>query len=198
MKIRFDTTIDDLIAFNRFHVENSPLLRRQRLVFSLMVPAILLVVAMFTAFINIDSIMENSVKNLVVATAVGILGLPFCIGWYFFSRWQWTTNMERNTRKMYEEGNNRTVLGWREMELVGNRLILKMELIDSSIDLRAINKIVGNDEFTYLYISSNLAYFIPMNLYPEEEYRQFVAELREAWKRRDESRPEKITADGTG
>jgi len=29
-----------------------------------------------------------------------------------------------------------------------------------------------------------VAYIIPMQLYPEEEYREFVAELRAAWENR--------------
>ncbi len=191
MRIRFETTIEDLIAFNRFHVENSPSLRRQRLIFSLMIPAILAFVGIFTVLLNLEAIIDDPVPYLILATVFGMVGLPFAIGAYFLSRWNWTSNLERNVRKIYEEGNNRAVLGWREMELVNNRLILKMALIESSMDLRAIDKIVGDDKFTYVYISSNQAYMIPMDLYPEEEYHQFVSDLREAWERRDESRHEK-------
>ena len=76
------------------------------------------------------------------------------------------------------------MLGWREVELVDDRLVSKTELIDSSIDLRAIEKIAANKEYTFVYIASVNAITIPMTLYPEDEYRDFVAELREAWDHR--------------
>ena len=115
VKIRFETTIDDVIKFNRFYIENSPTLRRQRMIFSLIVPAILLILAILIMFVNVDAIIEDMFRFFVQATALGILGLVFSIGWYFFSRWQWMNNIERNLRKLYAEGDNRAVLGWREI-----------------------------------------------------------------------------------
>ena len=58
------------------------------------------------------------------------------------------------------------------------------------LDVRAIDKIVSDGDYTFVYIASIQAYVIPMNLYPEEEYRAFVAELREAWEHRDEAAKE--------
>ena len=82
---------------------------------------------------------------------------------------------QRNVRRFLAEGSNRTLLGWRELALVHGRLILKSELVESSLDLRTIEKIVHGGNYTYVYISSITAYMIPMNLYPEDEYREFVA-----------------------
>ena len=47
---------------------------------------------------------------------------------------------------------------------------------------------MGNDNYTYVYIGSTSAYMIPMNLYPEDDYREFVDELREAWDNREAPR----------
>ncbi len=190
MRIRFETTMDDLIAFNRFHAENSPMLRRQRLIFSLLFPLILCIVGLVTMLANIDLLDEDPIRFFVLSAVAITFGLPALVGLYFLSRWRWMSNLESMVQKIYAEGNNQIALGWREMEIVGNRLLLKTEWIDSSTDLRVIEKIVGNDDFTFVYIASNQAYLIPMNLYPEDEYRQFVADLREAWENRDEPRPE--------
>jgi hypothetical protein len=75
------------------------------------------------------------------------------------------------------------------MELADNRLIVTTPLIHSIIDLRAIEKIVGTEEYTFVYIASTQAFVIPMNRYPEDEYRAFVAELREAWENIDATLP---------
>jgi hypothetical protein len=186
MRIRFETTMDDLIVFNRFHIENSPTMRRQLLIYRLLVPAILASVGFLPLMANLDSARNDPAKYLIL----GLIGAAVSVVWFFFSPGYWMGKLERNLRKLNAEGSNRGVLGWREMELVGNRLMLKMELIESNIDLRAIDKIVGNGEFTFVYIGSAQAYLIPMNLYPEEEYRQFVAELRQAWGNRNVPAPE--------
>jgi hypothetical protein len=190
MKIRFETTSDDLIAFNRFHIENSPSMRRQRLIYQLLITALLGLVGLLALVASWKVALRNPVEFAVVASVAGVLGVAASIGWFFFARWYWMGLVQRNVRKLYSEGSNRGVLGWREMELVGGRLLLKMELIESKIDLRAIDKIVGNEEFTFVYIGSAQAYLIPMNLYPEDEYRQFVAELRDAWENRNVPAPE--------
>src|SRR5687767_8278328 len=114
------------------------------------------------------------VLNLVVATSC-----------YFVVPYWWTRNLMNATRRLLAEGSNRTLTGWRELEIVDHRLIMVTELIRSSVDLRAIDRIVGNDQYTFVYISSTAAYIIPMQLYPEHEYREFVAELREAWENRE-------------
>ena len=104
---------------------------------------------------------------------------------YFFTRWRITASTLSSVRKLLAEGSNHSILGWRELELVNDRLRFTMELIEGSYDLRAIEKIVGNEHYTFVYVSSLQALIIPMTLYPEDEYRTFVAELRDAWEDRD-------------
>jgi hypothetical protein len=167
-------------------MENSPLFRRQRLVYSLLVPGLLCLVGLVALRLGWNA---DPVEFAIGATVAVVVGVPASIGWFCFGRWYWMVFVLRSVRKVYSEGSNRTMLGWREMELAGDRLKLKTEFLESSIDLRAIDKIVGNENYTFVYISSNQAYLIPMNLYPEEEYRQFVSELCQAWEDRDEMPP---------
>lgn len=190
VKIRFETTIDDIVAFNRFHCENSPTWRRQRFVQYLIVPGIIGILSLCVFF----SVFEQLARNpaVLVGFAIGTLLLfsIFSISWVIFVRWQAAANVVSMVRKLLAEGSNRTILGWREIALVGNRLLVNSELIQASYDLRAIEKIVGNDEYTFVYYSSIQAFVIPMNLYPEEEYREFVVELRRAWENREAPAPE--------
>jgi hypothetical protein len=181
MKIRFETTIEDIVAWNRFHFEHSPALRRQRWIVTLLIPGIVGVMAWSDYQAKEESVLW------MYALAFSTF---WCVGIQFLLPWR----TAQNVRKLLAEGSNHSVLGWREIELVNNRLVEKMALIDSSYDLRAIEKIVSNGDYTFVYISSIQAIPIPMRLYPEEEYRAFVAELRDAWENRDELRPVKATA----
>jgi hypothetical protein len=188
VKIRFEATIENIIAFNRFHYAHSPTWRRQVVTQMLVLPVIF-GSGLLLAYSGLRPIPDGDLW------AFGVFGIPFVvlsILWACYIRWYMYWSLERNVRKFFAEGSNRSMLGWREMELVGDRLVSKTELIYSSIDLRAIEKIVANDQYTFVYIASVNAITIPMNLYPEDEYRAFVAELREAWNHRGLSVPPEV------
>jgi hypothetical protein len=186
VKIRFETTIEDIVAFNRFHCENSPMWRRQRFVGSIVGPAIFAVVVFSASFVIANKLFaHDDVALTVYGVVTVVLTVPAAILLYFCIQWNFSRNVESAGRKLLAEGSNRSIIGWREMELVNNRLFVKLELIESSYDLRAIEKIVSDDRYTYVYVSSIQAFMIPMTLYPEDEYRQFVAELLDAWDDRD-------------
>jgi hypothetical protein len=184
MKIRFETTIDDVIAFNRFHFTNSPAWRKQLWIQSLWLPVFLALVLAMVIVVNASAAGFNLRNSLVMSVCIGTVWLAGSAGWVLFIRWHLNRGLMRNARKFLAEGSNRSLHGWREMEIVKGRLVLHTELLDISMDLRAIERIVGNDAYTFVYIASVSAYMIPMDVYPEEEYREFVAELREAWENR--------------
>lgn len=183
MKIRFQTTIDDIVAFNRFHLANSPAFRRQVWVQTLIIPGIF-VALLFLAYWNHEVFIDEEIFLCMIgAPAFGVaIFFTFAMRWYIY--WQ----LGRTTRRFLAEGANRIMLGWRELELRDNRLHLTAELLQSSIDLRAIEKIVGNEEYTFIYIASTSAYIIPMHRYAEEDVREFVADLLDAWDEREAPR----------
>ncbi len=189
MKIRFESTIEDWVAFNRFHHANSPTTRRQWFQFFAMVPILLALAGLAGIWITFGAFREDPVICAILWAWAGAMGVGASIAWFFISRRYWASLLERNVRKLFAEGSNRSLLGWREMELVSGRLILKTELLHASMDLRAIERIASTDEYTYVYVASTSAYIIPMNLYPEDEYRQFVEDLRAAWENRGIAQP---------
>jgi hypothetical protein len=189
MRIRFETTIDDVVAFNRYHLAHSPAWRRQVWKQMLTVPAILACLFLFAWYNNerVGDMPPDQVPTLY--WSLGIAFVVLSVIWAGFIRWYLSWSVARNTRRFLAEGANRVSFGWREMELANNRLIVETELTHMSLDLRAVEKIVGDDQYTFVYTGASQAYYIPMNLYPEEEYRQFVAELREAWDNREAPLP---------
>jgi hypothetical protein len=187
VKIRFETTIDDIVAFNIFHHENSPVWQRQRLIGALVAPGLIAFLSFLWWIVDIDrSRRFHDVDGSVAFGAILLLvNVVISIPVFFFTRWRIQANLVSSAKKLLSEGSNRTILGWREMEIVNNRLCIQTELIDAKYDMRAIQKIVSNEQYTYVYIASVQAFVIPMTLYPEDEYRAFVTQLREAWENRD-------------
>jgi hypothetical protein len=165
----------------------------------LMVPGILLVFFLL-GYWNLDPFADDDFFLWFFGIPLVLVSIVWAVG----IRWFLFYSMGRNTRKLLSEGSNRIMLGWRELELVNNRLVLTAELLQSSIDLRAIDKIVGNEDYTFVYIASVSAYIIPMNRSSEEEFREFVARLHEAWEDvltaipHDEDAPPAKSRDETG
>jgi len=186
MKIRFETTIEQLVAFNRYHHANSPTTTQQRRIVMLLFPGIVIVLAMIRTWYDLNSDVGDPMIFLADWVTIWIFALVFSVSWIAFAQWNFPRTLEKNVRKLLAEGNNQSVLGWRELELVKNRLIVDTKWMHIRLDLRAIDKIVSDGDYTFVYIASLQAYVIPMNLYPEEEYRAFVAELRAAWEHRED------------
>ena len=94
MKIRFETTIDDVIAFNRFHFANSPAWRRQVWTQMLLFPGILGIV-----FLLAQAGRDPFDDNDFFYRFVGALFLVVSIVWAIGIRWYMNWSLGRNTRK---------------------------------------------------------------------------------------------------
>jgi hypothetical protein len=184
VKIRFKSTIEDVIAFNRFHYTHSPTWRRQVWTHTLVLPAVLAVLFAMFILVMSEARADDDIAFTAFAFCLGSTFLALSLGWVFFIRWYLNWALARNTRKFLAEGSTRILFGWRDMELANGRLIVNTELVNTDLDLRAIQKIVTDGTYTFVYIASVVAYMIPMDLYPEDEFRAFVDELREAWENR--------------
>jgi hypothetical protein len=191
MKIRFETTIEDVIAFNRFHYANSPAWRRQVWTRASLAPAlfIVLIAMLFVLNRRAFAVGDDPVPVIVSLLGCGVVVFGLCVGYVLLTRWRLNSALGNSTRKYLAEGSNRTVFGRRELELKDGRLIVTGELFQSSFDLRAIEKIVSNEDYTFVYIASVSAVIIPMNVHAEEEHREFVADLRDAWENRGIPKP---------
>src|ERR1019366_841883 len=119
--------------------------RRQRFVVSILVPIILAILFLATFAIKFDELAEHPAALAIYGAGVAVIFVFASVLSYFYIRWRMTANVVSAVRKLLAEGTNRGITGWREMELVNHRLNVKLELVESSYDLRAIEKIVNND-----------------------------------------------------
>lgn len=194
MKVRFETTLEDLVAWNLFHFEQSPTIRWQRILYAISLPAMLFLTGLVGLIVFLDVAWTDPVLFVASVSAAIFVSIPATVAWVLLSPRLLMTMMERNVRKLLNEGDNRNIFGWREMEFADGLLSVKLAHIELRLDMHAIVKIVGNNEYTFVYISATDAYPIPKNLYPEEEYRCFVAALSNAWENRDAPRVVEVRA----
>jgi hypothetical protein len=146
------------------------------------VPPVIFILLVFSLFAT--EVNDPLAPGIRLAASLLIVGSA-CTFWIVIIPRILRANMNSTVKKLLEEGSNHAAFGWREMEIVDGRLCVTTELVHSVYDLRAVEKIAENDDYTFVYIAAVEAFIIPMQRFPEEEYQEFVIELREAWKNRE-------------
>jgi hypothetical protein len=169
MKIAFENTIDDFIAFNNFHYEHSPSMWRLRVLFTWGPVALILSLGAYTAW------SEQTWDALIFAViAAGVLG-------WFLTR-LFRPSLDKMVRQLVAEGSNKGLLGPRELELEGNWLHERSEFQSHSVSLQIIDKIESSDEHTFIYNSAVSAIALPRRCASEGEYQSFVGALIRTWR----------------
>lgn len=187
MQIRFETTIDDVLAFRRQEFQGSPPWA-WRVVWPSTTLAAIMAGVFVTFMINFQELFGRFF--FWVLFAVPVLGVAYSILYPMFAFWIW----DRKTRKSMIGAAGRAMLGWRELELIDGYLLVKTEMTECRLDMRAIEKIFGDGDRMFVCVAAGPTFIIPLNQYPEHLNRQFVAELRETWENGFAGPPTEIRA----
>jgi hypothetical protein len=168
MIIRFERTMDDMIAFNDFHYSHSPFMKRFMfwyrwggalfifLVCTLLIQA--LTPGSPALFAPLLSLVGAGVFAAIAPSAI-------------------RRRMRKQVRKLYSEGKNVSALGELELELTDTGLIAKSAYTETKLAWGAIERIESTPTHTFLYLSSVQAYIIPHNKIIEGDYRALMAEI---------------------
>lgn len=186
MKIYYDTTLEDLVAFNRYHCDHSPSARRTMTLLKWSLPLLLVLALGCVAF------EDGSIAGLVAA----VIGLVLFGGLWLFlwpSYFRWS--IDRHARRLYSEGANKGVIGPHELELIEDSLVERNPFGESSARLCVIEKIVTTEDFTFIYTSAMGAHVIPHETVDKGELRAFIDALEQrlaakpTWASRRERKP---------
>jgi YcxB-like protein len=180
VRIRFENTIDDFVALARYHSDHSPAARRVRVratwIFAI---AFLLLTAGLGIKISIYFEEQGIVGWYFALAAVspmflGILGAVIRMPGAF------RRQAERQARQTYAEGNNKAVLGPRELQLDGNELVSRSTYAESRIRLEALERVVTDGAYTFIYLNSVTAYVIPHDSVLEGDPEKFAKAILSA------------------
>jgi hypothetical protein len=178
VRISFEVTVEDVVAAHLLHFDHSPAAAWQRW----FVRGIGPVVAFSSLLMALIQEAQNPMTPRLVWFALP-LATALGVGLYYFMPWKVRRSLTRRVRNTIEsEQLQGTVVGTCTMELAGNRLITKSRLSDTSIDLEVIKSIDEYEDYALVYVTSRQLHIIPIrNVLPEEDYRRFIAALRDAW-----------------
>ncbi|MBP3954212.1 YcxB family protein [Gemmata sp. G18] len=176
MRIRYENTIDDFVALARFHNDHSPAARRVRVratwLFAVGVSAITAGVTfkMWEARHARGEGTEAWVAPLIFASIILISLIISLLRMPGGFRRQ----AERQARRMYAEATNKSVLGTRELELIGSELISRSSYAESRLRIEAVERVVTYDGYTLIFISATTAHIIPHDAVSEGDPERFA------------------------
>ena len=166
--IEFERTIEDIIEFNLFHMKNSPSIRRQALITQVAAAALAVMVSLSTGYLlGIDK--KAGTGFLYVLTLVLSIAAFFVVP--FLSR----AEVINGFRKATKEGDNKAILGNQTISLTPDNIFVKTPAGESKYTWAVIDKIVQNDKYIFLYISSINAIVIPRKAFStDSSLQEFV------------------------
>jgi hypothetical protein len=168
IRLRYGVIVEDLLAFSRYHYAHSKTIKR----IQIRTVCILALCFMVGATL-IARGLKSWIPLIFGALASVIAAIIFPI------RFRWAT--ERNTIRMYEEGQNRGVLGPQTIELRDDGFFKRNDTGESLTLWKGIERMEVTDRYLFVYISAVSAHVVPRYSITEGDFDIFVTELRNRW-----------------
>jgi uncharacterized membrane protein (DUF485 family) len=153
MKITFDLSTKDYLKFYKNNLKKNNILFRPSIFIFGMIISLLLTLTYKANYVRINSV-ELANKTLSFIINVVVL-YGFIIGLIFFSR---AISVNRLKRQIKE---NPFIIGHHELELIGNRLILKSKSATTEFLKDSFILLEETSEYLYLYRGKHSALIIP-------------------------------------
>ena len=170
MIVRFHTTVVDLVAFNRYHCAHSPAVKRTKFTWMALASALFL-----GGSLIIPSTEELS-RVVIVAAAVACAVL-FSV----FFNYRFAASLDRQARRLYEEGTNKGMVGQHELEIDDHGLVERTAVNETRQSWHGVERITETEEHAFIYISSIMAHVIPKRSVTVGDPDTFIARARKSW-----------------
>jgi hypothetical protein len=161
MKIRYSNTIDDVVAFARYHAARSQSMQLLMAVVRWVLPAMMAILAGL-------SLLQGAWASVAWCLVPAIL---------LFIVAPWIPGLA--ARLSYREGKNKGVFGPHELELVPPNLIERSLVSEQRTWLGAVEHVGTTATHAFLFVSANSAHVIPKASVTDGDYEGFVQAVKE-------------------
>jgi hypothetical protein len=167
MKIVYENTIDDIVAFTCYHYAHSRTVRQMQAaaVWGSSFVIVLIGVAVAVAA-------DDPFFAVGVALSFVVLGGLNAL----FQAWYYPRYLARYARKFYREGKNKAI-GPHELELTDSGLVERNESGATMVRFKGIEKVVSSGKHVFIYVDAMSAHVIPCDAVSEGNWEQFVESL---------------------
>ena len=167
VRIRYENSVEDLVAFLEFHMDSSPQVRRSRLLGTWVIPAVLMVGA------TIAAVSQHRIGWVVIGLIYGVLYL-------LIYRWLYKRNRRRALEALQTEGRNDAVLCEHLLVITPDELVERTPVSESKFAWSALEKVERTEAYTFVYTQAQAAHVIPRDSLIEGDHDRFLAALEEA------------------
>jgi hypothetical protein len=166
MRIRYENTVEDLVAFTQYQYAHTPSARR-----ALRVLQCLAVVAALcpAAFREVDGRVPPHWAISVIIAVVAALATPVVCRWA----------VARQTRRMYGGAASPGVVGPHELELIGDELVERTPVNEMRTALRAVGRVVTEGGYTFIYLTAVMTHVVPHAAVTEGDLQAFMEALKQ-------------------
>ena len=161
MKLSFEFSMEDWLAFQAQCMNNSKEFQRLKMAVKLSLPILLTI--LFVVQLWLDLFTLVSVIVYFIASAL----------WIQFYPSKFEADVLKRTRKMIDTGDNRILFGTHTIELTSEQLIMQGPGSNSTVNWSMISKIEETETYFFIYLTAISACIIP-----KEKIEKDVAELR--------------------
>jgi hypothetical protein len=171
MQVNVELTMDDIVAFNNFHHDHSPTLRRQKYLVS-----VLLVIAAGIAILAV--ILKPSLaRKSDVWLWIPVLLIGAAVYPAIYRAW-----LSRVVRGMFSEGSLEPLLGRKEVSITPVEIVETGASRSTTVRWSCVQRIEQAPDVLYVYISATEAIVLPRRAFADEAaFAAFHAAARQYW-----------------
>ncbi|MCK5708075.1 MAG: YcxB family protein [Candidatus Aureabacteria bacterium] len=167
MQIRFKLDLKDIVEYTKYHNDNSP--------------TIIKIIKKFIISFSLLSILFFFTLGYAFHPFYYLLCILFPIFIFIWSPGAYRRILEKNTRKMYSEGQNKVSVGEIELAIEDEGIKVKYEHGESKVMWTGIEKIVSIENYSFIYLNSVDAFIIPEKSIIDGDYNFFIQELTQKY-----------------
>ena len=186
MKLRFQNSIEDRIAFFRFiHARrHAGLAQRDAGRMAVFAFVFTLLVTLLVCYLVRLDLREQPTWSVVLAWCfVFAAALSVAILVFFFRRAHVLRRIAQYARRAMQEDADILLFGERELEVSGDNLIERSKFLEAQLKLAAVEGIESTPDYIFIKIGSVRGYVLPREALDPGELDRFLDELERARRR---------------
>jgi len=156
MVVEFENSLDDLLALNLYHHQQSPSARRIRQLLQFGPAGVLVIVFLV---------------QVLVSGASPISSLPwlmFAMIWTLFVPFMMRRSLKKRILQLYSQGKDRGVVGRHTLSLTSAGVTDKTSFGKTVTTWRDVRKAVATNEYVFVYISDAVAHIVPRRAFSDD------------------------------
>lgn len=173
MKLRYVVAVNDLVALTRYHQEHSPAVQRAIVRLNWRI-AIMWFVFVVLASCGLTAPGRSGMLLAGAALGATLGGISLALFPALHRQ-----DLDRHARRMYREGANNILIGPQELELTDGTVIYRNQFVESRAKLSAVERVVSDAGYTFIYLGAMSAYVIPHAAVTAGDPEVFSAALRQ-------------------